>query len=107
MIVIAVMALSLFTGRAEAIDSIAVLPLENLTGDEEQQYVVDSVTDELIGKLGQISGLKRVISRTSVMRYKETEKSLSDIARELNVGAIVEGTVYKVGGQYPGTVSAH
>ena len=96
-IVIAVLALTLFTGRAEAIDSIAVLPLENLTGDEEQQYVVDSVTDELIGKLGQISGLKRVISRTSVMRYKETEKSLSDIARELKVDAIVEGTVYQVG----------
>ncbi|NOR12045.1 MAG: protein kinase, partial [Candidatus Aminicenantes bacterium] len=96
-IVIAVLALTLFTGRAEAIDSIAVLPLENLTGDEEQQYVVDSVTDELIGKLGQISGLKRVISRTSVMQYKETEKSLSDIARELKVDAIVEGTVYQVG----------
>ena len=63
----------------------------------EQQYFVDGVTDELIGKLGQISGLKRVISRTSVMQYKETEKSLSDIARELNVDAIVEGTVYQVG----------
>jgi serine/threonine-protein kinase len=95
-IVIAVLALTLFTGRAEAIDSIAVLPLENITGDMEQQYVVDSVTDELIGKLQQISGLKRVISRTSVMRYRETEKSLSDIARELNVDAIVEGTVYQV-----------
>jgi TolB-like protein len=95
-IVIAVLALTLFTGRAEAIDSIAVLPLENLTGDIEQQYVVDSVMDELIGKLGQISGLKRVISRTSVMQYKETEKSLSDIARELKVDAIVEGTVYQV-----------
>jgi len=95
-VVIAVLALTLFTGPAKAIESIAVLPLENLTGDEEQQYVVDSVTDELIGKLQQISGLKRVISRTSVMRYKETEKSLSDIARELNVDAIVEGTVYQV-----------
>jgi TolB-like protein/Tfp pilus assembly protein PilF len=95
-IVIAVLALTLFTGRAEAIDSIAVLPLENLTGDMEKQYVVDSVMDELIGKLQQISGLKRVISRTSVMRYKETEKSLSDIARELNVDAIVDGTVYQV-----------
>jgi TolB-like protein len=94
-IVIAVLALTLFTGRVEAIDSIAVLPLENLTGDVEQQYVVDSVMDELIGKLQQISGLKRVISRTSVMRYKETEMSLSDIARELNVDAIVDGTVYK------------
>jgi TolB-like protein len=95
-IVIAVLALTLFTDRAEAIESIAVLPLENLTGDMEKQYVVDSVTDQLIGKLGQISGLKRVISRTSVMRYKETEKSLSDIARELKVDAIVEGTVYQV-----------
>ncbi len=96
MIVIVVLALTLFTGRAEAIDSIAVLPLENLTGDMEKQYVVDGVTDELIGQLGQISGLKRVISRTSVMQYKETEKSLSDIARELKVDAIVEGTVYQV-----------
>jgi len=96
-IVIAVLALTLFTGRAEAIDSIAVLPLENLTGDMEKQYVVDGVTDQLFGQLGQISGLKRVISRTSVMQYKETEKSLSEIARELNVDAIVEGTVYQVG----------
>ncbi|MFC2142094.1 protein kinase [Acidobacteriota bacterium] len=96
-IVIAVLALTLFTGPAEAIESIAVLPLENLTGDMEKQYVVDGVTDQLIGQLQQISGLKRVISRTSVMRYKETEKSLSDIARELKVDAIVEGTVYQVG----------
>jgi len=92
-----VLALTLFTGPAEAIESIAVLPLENLTGDLEKQYVVDGVTDSLIGQLGQISGLNRVISRTSVMRYKETEMSLPDIARELNVDAIVEGTVYQVG----------
>ena len=96
-IVIAVLALTLFIGPAEAIDSIAVLPLENLTGDMEKQYVVDGVTDQLIGQLQQISGLKRVISRTSVMRYRETEKSLSDIARELNVDAIVDGSVYQVG----------
>jgi TolB-like protein/Tfp pilus assembly protein PilF len=96
-IVIAVLVLTLFTGPAEAIESIAVLPLQNLTGDMEKQYVVDGVTDELIGQLQQISGLKRVISRTSVMRYRETEKSLSDIARELNVDAIVDGTVYQVG----------
>ena len=96
-IVIAVLALTLFTGPAEAIESIAVLPLENLTGDMEKQYVVDSVTDALIGQLGQISGLNRVISRTTVMQYKEAEKSLSDIARELKVDAIVEGTVYQVG----------
>jgi serine/threonine-protein kinase len=92
-----VMALLFFTGPAEAIDSIAVLPLENLTGDLEQQYFVDGVTDELIGQLGQISGLQRVISRTSIMQYKDTDKSLPEIARELNVDAVVEGTVYHVG----------
>jgi serine/threonine-protein kinase len=92
-----VLALTLFTGPAKAIESIAVLPLENLTGDMEKQYVVDGVTDQLIGKLQQISGLKRVISRTSVMQYKETDKSLPDIARELNVDAIMEGVVYRVG----------
>jgi serine/threonine protein kinase len=89
--------LILFTGPAEAIDSIAVLPLENLTGNPDQDYFVDGVTDELIGQLGQISGLQRVISRTSVMRYKNTDKSLPEIARELNVDALVEGTVYQVG----------
>ena len=96
-IVIAVLALTLFTGRAEAIDSIAVLPLENLTGDANQEYFVDGVTDELIGHLAQVSGLRRVISRTSVMTYKETDKSLPEIARELNVDAVVEGTVYQIG----------
>ncbi len=96
-IIMAVIALNLFTGRAKAIDSIAVLPLKNLMGDPEQDYFVDGVTDELIGQLGQISGLKRVISRTSVMQYKDTDKSLPEIARELNVDALVEGTVYQVG----------
>ncbi len=96
-IVIAVLALTLFTGRAEAIDSIAVLPLENLTGDTEKEFFVDVATEELIGKLGQISGLRRVISRTTVMKYKETDKTLSEIARELNVDAVVEGSVQQAG----------
>ena len=92
-----VIALLFLTGPAEAIDSIAILPLENLTGDAEQEYFVDGVTDELIGQLAQISGLQRVISRTSVMRYKDTDKSLPEIARELKVDALVEGTVYQIG----------
>jgi len=92
-----VVALILFTGPAEPIDSIAVLPLENRTGDAEQEYYVDGVTEELIGHLAQISGLRRVISRTTVMRYKEADKSLPEIARELNVDALVEGTVTQVG----------
>jgi len=96
-ILTAVLILTFFPGRAEAIDSIAVLPLKNLTGDANQEYFVDGVTDELIGQLGQISGLRRVISRTSVMRYKNTDKSLPEIARELKVDALIEGTVYQVG----------
>jgi len=96
-IVIAVLALTLFTGRAESIDSIAVLPLENLTGDTEKEYFVDVATEELIGQLSQISGLRRVISRTSVMKYKETDKTLSEIAQELNVDCVVEGSVQQAG----------
>jgi len=96
-IVTAVVILSLITGPLEAIDSIAVLPLKNLTGDAEKEFFVDGVTDELIGQLAQIGGLRRVISRTSVMQYKDVEKTLPEIARELNVGAVVEGTVYQVG----------
>ena len=97
LIITTAIVLSFWTRRARVIDSIAVLPLENLTGKAEQEYFVDGITDELIGHLGQISGLSRVISRTSVMRYKETDFSLTDIARELNVDAVVEGTVYQVG----------
>ncbi len=96
LIIMTVIALSLFTGRAEAIDSIAVLPLENLTGDTGQEYFVDGVTDELIGQLAQISAL-RVISRRSVMQYKGSDKPLPEIARELNVDAVVEGTIHQVG----------
>jgi TolB-like protein/Tfp pilus assembly protein PilF len=96
-IAISLLALSLFTGRAEAIDSIAVLPLKNLTGDTEKEFFVDIATEELIGLLGQISGLRRVISRTSAMRFKETDKTLSEIARELNVDVVVEGSVQQAG----------
>jgi len=74
------------------IESIAVLPLENLSGDPQQEYFADGMTEELITNLGKIGAL-RVISRTSVMRYKGTKKPLPEIARELNVDAIVEGTV--------------
>ena len=78
------------------IESIAVLPLENLSRDPEQEYFADGMTEELITSLGKISAL-RVISRTSVMHYKGTKKTLPDIARELNVDALVEGTVQRAG----------
>jgi TolB-like protein/DNA-binding winged helix-turn-helix (wHTH) protein len=76
--------------------SLAVLPLENLSGDASQDYFSDGMTDELITQLGQISEL-RVISRTSVMTYKRARKPLPEIARELNVEAVVEGTVLRAG----------
>jgi TolB-like protein/DNA-binding winged helix-turn-helix (wHTH) protein/Tfp pilus assembly protein PilF len=80
------------------IRSIAVLPLENLSGDASQNYFADGMTDELITDLAQISAL-RVISRTSVMVYKGARKPLPQIARELNVDAVVEGTVLRSGEQ--------
>jgi TolB-like protein/DNA-binding winged helix-turn-helix (wHTH) protein len=79
-----------------AIRSLAVLPLESLSNDASQDYFADGMTDELISDLGQISAL-RVISRTSVMTYKHARKPLPQIARELNVDAVVEGTVLRSG----------
>ncbi len=78
------------------IDSIAVLPLANLSGDREQDYFADGMTEALITELAQIRALK-VISRTSVMRYKGGKKPLPDIARELGVNGIVEGSVLRAG----------
>jgi TolB-like protein/DNA-binding winged helix-turn-helix (wHTH) protein/Flp pilus assembly protein TadD len=78
------------------IRSIAVLPLESLSSDPLQDYFADGMTDELITALGQISAL-RVISRTSIMTYKGVRKLLPEIARELNVEAVVEGTVLRFG----------
>src|ERR1700722_16623686 len=79
-----------------SIRSLAVLPLESLSADASQDYFADGMTDELITDLSQISAL-RVISRTSVMPYKHASKSLPQIARELDVDAVVEGTVLRSG----------
>ncbi|MGH9556755.1 MAG: FlgO family outer membrane protein [Terriglobales bacterium] len=81
--------------RAQA-RSLVVLPLENLSGDPSQDYFADGMTDELTTNLAQISSL-RVISRTSAMPYKGKHKPLPQIARELNVDAVVEGTVVRSG----------
>ena len=103
LLVVSVVALFLVmrrpTSRPPAtIRSLAVLPLENLSGDASQEYFSDGMTDELITELGQIGEL-RVISRTSIMTYKNTHKSLPEIGRELNVDAVVEGTVLRSGRQ--------
>lgn len=83
-------------GDAPRIRSIAVLPLQNLSADPTQEYFADAMTEELITELSRLSAL-RVISRTSVMRYKKTDKPLPEIARELGVDGIVEGSVLRSG----------
>ena len=79
---------------ASQIRSIAVLPLRNLSGDPEQEYFADGMTEALITDLARISALM-VISRTSIMRFKDTDLSLPEIARELGVDAVVEGSVQR------------
>src|SRR5580704_4702088 len=83
-------------GKANRSSSLVVLPLENLSGDKEQDYFADGMTDDLIANLAKIHSL-RVISRSTAMSYKGSHKPLSQIASELNVDAVVEGTVLRVG----------
>ena len=95
------LALLLNRGRAKgtrppAIRSLAVLPLKNLSGDPTQEYLADGMTEALIGRLSRIQDL-RVISRTSVMHFKDTQLSVPEIARTLRVDAIVEGSVMREG----------
>jgi TolB-like protein/DNA-binding winged helix-turn-helix (wHTH) protein len=91
------------TKTPASIRSIAVLPLDNLSGDPGQDYLADSLTDELITHLAKLGSLK-VISRTSVMQYKGTHKPLPEIARALNVDGIVEGSVVRSGNDVRVTV---
>ena len=83
-------------GASDAIQSLAVLPLANLSGDPQQEYFADGMTEELTSDMAKIGAL-RVISRTSVMQYKNTRKTLPEIARELNVDAVIEGSVLRAG----------
>ncbi len=85
-----------FRDDAEAVDSIAVLPLDNLSEEPGQDFFAEGMTETLISGLAKIGTLK-VISRTSVMRYKDSDKSLPDIARELGVDAVIEGSVQRIG----------
>jgi TolB-like protein/tetratricopeptide (TPR) repeat protein len=80
----------------ETIRSIAVLPLENLTGDPGQEYFADGMTEAVISEFARLGALS-VISRTSVMRYKQSDKSLPEIAQELGVQGVVEGSVFRSG----------
>ncbi len=92
------------TVRAPEIKSLAVLPLNNLSGDPSQEYFADGMTEALINNLSQIRAL-RVISRQSVMRYKESRESLPEIARQLgDVDAVIQGSVQRAGGRVRVTV---
>ena len=82
--------------RRLAIKSLAVLPLKNLSGDASQEYLADGMTEALIGRLSQIHNI-RVVSRTSVTRFKDTHSSVPEIARTLQVDAVVEGSVIRDG----------
>ena len=107
-VVVSVAAVALFKSKGplfsrvasdgSAIRSIVVLPLKNLSNDPEQQYFADAMTEELITRLASLEGL-RVISRTSAMKYKNTDKLLPQIASELHVDAVVEGSVLRSGGR--------
>jgi TolB-like protein/Tfp pilus assembly protein PilF len=104
-VLFAIVSLAYFATRMRAKDasrakirSLAVLPLQNLSGDPSQDYVADGMTEELIGRLSRIHGL-RVISRTSTMHFKNTQLSVPEIARILAVDAIVEGSLVQEGRQ--------
>ncbi len=87
--------LFLFSPHEKPITSIAVLPFQNISADPDQEYFSDGMTEALIAELSKIKAL-RVISRTSVMRFKKSEASLPEIAKKLNVDAVIEGSVQRV-----------
>ena len=95
-IIVILITIYLYPPKDIKINSIAVLPLENISNDPTQDYFVDGITDVLISELAQISALK-VISRTSAMKYKGSEKTIPEIGRELNVAHVLEGSVRKFG----------
>jgi TolB-like protein/DNA-binding winged helix-turn-helix (wHTH) protein/Flp pilus assembly protein TadD len=104
LVVIALLALWLVpaishrTAATGPIRSLAVLPLDNLSGDSSQDYFADAMTDELITDLAKVGAL-RITSRTTVTLYRHTHKTLPEIARELNVDGIVEGSIVRSGGR--------
>jgi len=84
-------------GEARSIHSIAILPLQNLTGDPEQAYFVDGLHEELIATFAQISAFDKVIARTSVMAFRDSDTPIREIGRQLGVDAVLEGSVRRSG----------
>jgi serine/threonine protein kinase/tetratricopeptide (TPR) repeat protein len=89
--------------RKPEISSLAILPLKNLSGDQSQEYLADGMTEALIAELSRIGAL-RVISRTSSMQYKNTDKLMTQVASELNVEGVIEGSMFREGDQVRITV---
>ncbi len=98
LLIVPVASFFLMSGREAPVESIAVLPLKNLSNDPEQQYFAEGIQDALITRLSRVTDL-RVISKTSTMRYEATDKSVPEIARELKVDALVEGSVMRDDGR--------
>jgi len=96
---------TVFSGRSSSVRSLAVLPLENLSGDAEQEYLADGIQEALITDLSRLRGLRQVTNRYSVMRYRKTSKPLPEIGRELGVDAIVTGSVLRASNRV--RVTAH
>jgi len=89
----------LLGGAAPKFDSLAVLPLANLSGNPEQDYLAEGIHEALITDLAKLSGLRRVIARASVMGYQKTDKPVRQVARELGVNAVITGAVQREGGR--------
>jgi serine/threonine protein kinase/Tfp pilus assembly protein PilF len=95
-VVLAAIFASLWLSEPPSVTSISVLPLANLSGNPDQDYLASGIHEDLIVELSKLTGLKRVIARASVMRYANTDKSLAEIGRELGVDAIITGSVIRV-----------
>ncbi|OGB68900.1 MAG: hypothetical protein A2Y94_04065, partial [Caldithrix sp. RBG_13_44_9] len=96
LLVLTAIFLTIWIPKTSPITSLAVLPLENLSGNPDQDYLAAGLHEELIVDLSRLSGLNRVIARASVMRYRKTDKRLSEIAQELGVDALITGSVVKL-----------
>ena len=94
LLILVISGFALFKDRAEAIDSIAVLPFADLSSNKDQAYFCDGMTEEIVAELTKMNPLK-VIARTSVMRYKDTQKSIGEIGAELDVATVLEGSIRK------------
>ena len=103
MVVLVVASIYLFYPKSDSTSanrrSIAVLPFKNMSDSKEDEYFADGLTEDIITQLSKISGIEKVIARTSVMQYKGINKSIRDVGKELDVATVLEGSVRRAGNQ--------